>query len=90
MRWLARYEEGYISKGGEVVTVSNTVHREHGWGSPDSALETWESRGDFDDTGTRRLTHGKEQFDDVSDRPEFQELAIAKLWRRITFERSEH
>lgn len=88
MRWIARYEDGFMTNDGERCAVTDTLHVEHPWTSPDEALSHWAFVGDLNRPSVQRYGNGLMQVDDVSADPRFAELGVAAIWRRVTFQRS--
>lgn len=83
--WLARYEEGYITVSGETVTVSDECHHAPGWRTPEEAVLQWKVRKDLSGPDVRTYGNGLEQIHDVHTRPEFAQLGVRRIWRRVTF-----
>ena len=86
MSWLARYEEGFVTKDGDVVSITNKVHGNQTWESPTIALTSWlmQLRRNGELMGSYR--NGFQQIDDVSAHPDFAGLGVARIWRRVSFE----
>jgi hypothetical protein len=84
-RWIGHYDEGYVDQKGNWVTIDSRVRCDHGWQSPDAAVQHWQQRGDFDVPTVSRYRNGKQEIDDVNALPEFASLGVTKIWRRITF-----
>jgi hypothetical protein len=86
VKWLARYQEGFVTSEGASVQLTNAVYDDHPWGSPADALRHWSSRDDLLGADVEVYGNGIQQTDDVSQRPEFRALRVSKIWRRVTFE----
>ena len=84
--WIGRYEEGYVSIEGEVVTITDDLYTEHGWPSPEEAVTIWRQRRDLRNSSVTDYRNGLQQTDDVSERREFARWGIVRIWRRISFE----
>lgn len=84
--WVGRYEEGYVSAEGEVVTITDDLRTKHGWISPEQAVASWRQRRDLQGTSVTDYGNGLQQIDDVSGREEFARRGVIKIWRRISFE----
>ena len=83
--WIARYEEGYVTFAGDWVTVEQRDSHEHGWATPEAAQLEWERNGEFSKPTVARYSNGKQEVDDVTLRPAFTRLGVAKIWRRLIF-----
>ncbi len=84
--WIARYEEGYITTSGESVTLTDELHRDQPWLSPDDAHAHWSKRQDLASPNVKPYGNGLQQTDDVRARGEFAVLGVVAVWRRVTFE----
>ena len=84
--WIARYEEGYITTGGESVTLTDELHQRHPWRSPEEARLHWSMRGDLAPPRSTTYRNGLMQTDDVRDRRAFLALGVVAIWRRVTFQ----
>ena len=84
--WIARYEEGYITRNGQSVTLADELHRDQPWRSPDEAHAHWSTRKDLASPAVRPYKNGLQQVDDVRARGEFAALGVVAVWRRVTFE----
>ena len=84
--WIARYEEGYITSYGASVTLSDELHHDQPWLSPDEAQAHWSKRKDLASPDVQPYGNGLQQSDDVSARGEFVVLGVIAVWRRVTFE----
>jgi hypothetical protein len=85
--WIARYEEGCVTAGGAVMLLTDRLHRDHPWPSPEDALRGWLSRADLQGPDVHRYGNGLEQVDDVRGRPDFRAVDVVSIWRRVTFYR---
>jgi len=84
-RWIARYEEGYVTAEGEIVVLEDTLHRRHPWRNPADALAHWSQRADLAAPSAAKFGNGLMQQDDVRERAEFIALGVVEIWRRVTF-----
>jgi hypothetical protein len=87
--WIARYEEGYVTTDGFAVLLVNELCPGAVWRTPDEARRHWLSQDALAGAMLETFGNGFVQTDDVSGRLKFRELGVAKIWRRITFERSQ-
>lgn len=88
-RWVARYEEGYITDDIEEVTTESELRLTRSWGTTAEALAEYlraARRGGGDITGSG---NGFVQREDVQTIPEFRALGVREIWRRVTFEPSQ-
>lgn len=83
--WIARYEEGYVTSQGECVTLTDELYPEHPWRDPAHARRHWAERPDLAGPGVGPHGNGLMQRDDVRKRPEFAQLGVIEIWRRVTF-----
>lgn len=86
-RWIARYEEGYVTAAGDDVKLSDDLHPDHPWRDPIHAREHWAARSDLSGPAATQFGNGLMQRDDVHERPEFAALGVIEIWRRVTFVR---
>ena len=86
-RWVARYEEGYVTAAGEAVTLIDELHRTHPWRDPEHARTHWARRSDLSNGSATHYGNGLMQRDTVRDRSEFAALGVVEIWRRVTFVR---
>lgn len=85
VRWVARYEEGYVSDDGSDVTLLEELHHDIPWSTPEEALQHWGSREDLRGPDVKTFANGLQQVHDVKERPEFRALHVVSIWRRVTF-----
>lgn len=86
-RWIARYEEGYVTATGDTVTLLDELHHRHPWRDPEHAQAHWGERADLAAPTAAQFGNGLMQRDDVRERPEFAALGVVEIWRRVTFVR---
>lgn len=84
--WVERFEEGFVSNDGDVVSITNKVHSDDTWESPTIALASWHERLKLNGERVSSYRNGFQQIDDVGDRPNFARLGVTRIWRRISFE----
>lgn len=84
--WVARYEEGYVTVDGTTVLLTDELHGEHPWDSPDDAMMHWANRTDLLSSGVELYGNGLQQIDDVRARSEFAAIGVVAVWRRVTFQ----
>ena len=84
--WVARYQEGYVTADGATVVLTDELHDEHPWDSPDDAMQHWSNRRDLLSSGVETYGNGLQQTDDVRARSEFAALGVVAVWRRVTFQ----
>ena len=84
--WVARYEEGYTSADGATVVLTDELHDEHPWSSPDEAMQHWLNRKDLASPNAQAYGNGLQQIEDVRARSEFAVLGVVTVWRRVTFQ----
>lgn len=84
-RWVARYEEGYVTSSGVTVVLVDEFHRSHPWRDPREARKHWSKRPDLQGPDVTHYENGLMQRDFVHDRAEFARLDVVEIWRRVTF-----
>lgn len=85
VQWIARYEEGYVTAAGEIVTLADQLHHEHPWRDPEHARRHWSQRQDLRAPFVTTFDNGLMQRDDVRHRLEFSSIGVVEIWRRVTF-----